>query len=77
MVRMILVVLSMFFILSCAQPVAVDPNKGREIVSRIRYQRDPKTGLCFAIILNNTTNGYKVVSIAHVPCDKVSEDLHD
>lgn len=40
-----------------------------EVVTSIRYARDPRTGLCFAILAQNTDGFRTTFSVANVPSD--------
>lgn len=41
----------------------------RDIIEDIEYIQDKRTGLCFAVILEQTT------SLSNVPCDKVKDRI--
>jgi len=47
---------------------ATDAAPPADIAKHLSYFRDPKTGLCFAVIGSFTYSGYTVTSIAAVPC---------
>ncbi len=65
-----LAVLAVLVLDGCG-PRAMGPHEANQAASSIRYIKDPKTGLCFAAIAQDTYNGYPVVSIATVPCERV------
>lgn len=44
---------------------------GHEVLDdphRIKYYQDDRTGMCFALLESSTHNGWRVRSIANVPC---------
>ena len=48
------------------------------VVSNIRYVKDPRTDLCFAVISSASATGSGLstsMSLANVPCEKVQELL--
>lgn len=51
---------------------AIDPGNPRTTAPvRIHYMKDERTGLCFATAFSSTSYGYRVASIAAVPCEPV------
>lgn len=46
-------------------------ERAANAVNEIQYQKDNRTGLCFAVKSNITNNSYYVESLATVPCEKV------
>lgn len=68
-VLIVLCVPSIFFVVYNIE------NKSRDAMERnsnIRYIKDHKSGLCFAV-----DQGYQMYGIAHVPCEAVEDLLHD
>jgi hypothetical protein len=52
---------------SCEQ-ISRPQTQSEDLVSRLLYLKDEKTGLCFAAISSVTHGFYSVVSLTHVPC---------
>jgi len=50
-------------------------NDVKDIVRSIKYAKDYRTGLCFAVILSRSYGFNHVASITTVPCNAVSNDL--
>lgn len=50
---------------------APDASDPADLTSFIRYTRDARTQLCFAVLVSNTYGSRPVSSIASVPCDAV------
>lgn len=65
------VCLSMMALESCSLPVKTEPSEVTDILSKITYVQEPRSGLCFAILASLTYNGYRNFSLTNVPCDKV------
>jgi hypothetical protein len=51
----------------CTMPAAVSESDRRSATDNIRYERDRRTGLCFAMLSSASYNGYYVISITSVP----------
>lgn len=60
--------------LAACTPVPPSPS---DIIGRIQYLQDRRTGLCFATITStpSNNNGIFVTSITEVPCEKVEKFL--
>lgn len=56
--------------LMCGCTLVDPPTHGiqDDVISSIRYAKDPRTGICFAIVGSNNGHFGSVVSIATVPC---------
>lgn len=49
------------------------PSDNGQIQNNISYFKDESTGLCFASISSISYAGYKMTSIACVPCDSLKK----
>jgi hypothetical protein len=46
-------------------------NETKEVVEKLVYVKDTRTGLCFATVRSTSYPGLNVLSIACVPCDSL------
>lgn len=53
----------------CSRPNPPSQEDLNEAVSAIRYVKDSRTGICFAMLRGQTHSGYQVFSIATVPTE--------
>ena len=56
-------------LLACA-PSNLAQRHARSAIDRITYTRDPRSGLCFAVYLQNQD-----LALTHVPCEPVARLL--
>lgn len=65
--------LAAIILAGCTVPTpVVEASKVKELSESLTYFSDQKTGLCFAAVASDTSESYRVVSIAHVPCERVA-----
>lgn len=57
----------------CTQPQTINPGDGDNAISKITYSKDPKTGICFALLGSTGYSGYVIISLTTIPCDKMPE----
>ncbi len=55
---------------SCSISSAPSESQATDVIGAIRYDKDPRTGLCFAIT-QSQHEGFLINSIACVPCDSL------
>lgn len=48
-----------------------EKSDNHEIVKKITYFKDKRTGLCYAVVNSHTAYGYSVTSFTCVPCDSL------
>jgi hypothetical protein len=70
----LIAVIALSIVINCcnaqADEVVAQTNYSRNILGRVGYVQDPRTGVCFAVYtLMNT------VSMATVPCEKIPKQL--
>lgn len=53
----------------CSRPNPPSPEDRDEAVNAIRYVKDNRTGICFAMLRSQTDSGFQVFSIAAVPVE--------
>ena len=66
-----LMVLAALMMAGCAMPSRLSDSAGKGTMEKLRYFRDERTGLCFAVVSSTTNKLYEVVSIANVPCGAI------
>ncbi len=67
-----------FFAVSCnVNPSEVSDDYAKDFVRKIKYVKDEKTGLCFAIVATRETGStdQNGISWTWVPCDSVEKFL--
>jgi len=66
---------SVLVLAGCAAPTEVSDKVASTATSAIKYAKDYRTGLCFALIQSTTKDGWDVVSLSNVPCANVEDFL--
>lgn len=66
-----LIMATIFTATGCTRPNKATDEENQKIIDVISYIKDPNTGLCFATIKSQSSNGYQVISITNIPCEKV------
>lgn len=59
----------------CVDTHPVESTDAHEVVAQLRYSRDFRTNLCFAMVSSTSYGGSRVVSIANVPCAAVPDSM--
>lgn len=59
---------------ACLSVSSPSTHQQKEITSQISYDKDERTGLCFAVLISHNSYG-QVASITNVPCEKVENQL--
>lgn len=71
--KKILIGLSLIFVLIACQVPAHYRSDDNDVISGIKYIKDDRTGLCFAILTSVSANTYIIISITCVPCDSLKK----
>jgi len=67
-----------FFAVSCSvNPSEVSDDYAKDFVKKVKYVKDEKTGLCYAIVATRKTGStdQNGISWTWVPCDSVEKFL--
>lgn len=67
---LLVLLLISFCLISCSLSSKISDDSAKQIVNNIIYIKDSH-GICYAAINNMTYNGYFVISLTNVPCEKV------
>lgn len=67
--------LTIITLVGCSGGNSPDWDTAKATAQNIMYSKDARSGLCFGSVISRTYYGFKVVSIAHVPCEKVEHLL--
>ena len=64
-----LVAVLLAFLVGCFRPASI--HEQEDIGSNITFFREPRSGLCFAVLKRSGEGSGTFFSIAHVPCESV------
>lgn len=60
------------FLSSCTNPQKISPEVAKKSIDSIYYEKDEKTGICFALISSINGDG-SIISFTDVPCEKIGK----
>ena len=81
MMKILIILLSIVITLGACtvQSSKLSKNDGEKIIENIRYVKDKKLDLCFALIASRKANRVDSsgLAMAAVPCEKVEDKLNE
>ena len=56
---------------ACSDGHRPDPKDAQDIVNKMAYVKEPKSGLCYGVVMSANSDMSYSYSVVLVPCDKV------
>ena len=75
-VKLLLVIVSLCAVGCLPSELHHSPALKSSVSQKLRYIKDSRVDLCYAVVESVVSNAFVVVSITEVPCEKVSHMLN-